>query len=97
MKLHQQIRVQKLQNKNRMVGKTFNPAGHTSESLNLREQAEVNRIKSLSEKEFLKLGDNYAAIDKYKEENDIFCSNSFEQNVFIRNFQSIYNDLKNEN
>lgn len=77
-----------MQNKNRMVGQTFNPAGHTSESLDLREKQEIERIKSLTITEFEKLKKGYADIAKYKEENDIFCSNSFEQNVFIRNFNA---------
>lgn len=94
MKLAREIKIQKLQTKNRMVGKTFNPGGHTSESLDARERAEINRIKSLSKQEFLKLGDNYSKITKYKLENEINISNSFEQNVFIRNFNWKYNELK---
>tara|TARA_R110001606_G_scaffold260183_2_gene407975 strand:- start:28808 stop:29116 length:309 start_codon:yes stop_codon:yes gene_type:complete len=91
------IRIQKLQNKNRMVGKTFNPGGHTSESLNGREKMEVERIKKLSEAEFLELGDNYQKITDYKERENVSYSNSFEQNVFHRNFQKKYLTLKKQN
>ena len=94
MKIARQIKIQRLQSKNRMVGKTFNPGGHTSESLDARELEEVNRIKNLTDDEFLKLGSSYEEIDNYKNENNIFCSNSFEQNVFIRNFQYKYDELK---
>lgn len=88
------IRIQKLQNKNRMVGKTFNPGGHTSKSLDGREKMEVERINNLSEEEFLELGDNYQKIADYKERENVFFSNSFEQNVYLRNFQEKYLNLK---
>lgn len=86
MKISKQIKVQRLQDKNRMVGQTFNPQGHTIESLNGRETEEVARIKSLSPEEFKKLKNYYIEIDQWKEENNIFTSATFEQNVFIRNF-----------
>ena len=86
MKLHREIKVQKLQNKNRMVGQTFNIGGHTSESLDGRERKEIERIKSLTQEEFTKLKNGYKEIDEYKEKNNLFYSNSFKQNVFIRNF-----------
>lgn len=91
------IKIQKLQNKNRMVGQTFNPGGHTSASLDSRESYEIDRIKSLSNEEFIKLGDNYNAIAKYKLDNDEHSSNSFEQNVFIRNFTYLHEQAKKLN
>ena len=88
------IRIQKMQNKNRMVGKTFNPGGHTSESLDLRERQEIERIKNLSQSDFIKLGNQYQALADFKEENNHHYSNSFEQNVFIRNFNLKFANIK---
>ena len=86
MNIRKQIRVQRLQDKNRMVGQTFNPQGHTGVSLKGREMEEVARIELLCPEEFEKLKNNYIAIDRWKKEDNIFTSNSFEHNVFIRNF-----------
>ena len=86
MKLYREIRIQKLQTKNRMVGKTFNPSGHTSQSLDERERLEIARIKQLSNDELNSLREAYKACDLMKLENNIYYSNSFEQNVFKRNF-----------
>lgn len=46
MSLARQIRVQKLQDKNRMVGETFNPSGITSEQIQTREQVFINEWKN---------------------------------------------------
>ena len=80
-----------------MVGKTFNPGGHTSESLDAREKIEDERINNLSEAEFLELGDKYQKIADYKERENLSFSNSFEQNVYLRNFQGKYLNLKKQN
>lgn len=91
MKIYREIRIQKLQTKNRMVGQTFNPSGHTSESLDKREKEEVERINKLSRSEFEELKAAYEAIRKCKLDNNIYCTNSFNQNVFIRNFGHLTN------
>jgi len=80
MKVAREIKIQRLQTKNRMVGQTFNPNGHTSDSLSQREKNEIDLIKNLSDLEY--------------EKRRLFCvfddstnhSNLFETNVFIRNF-----------
>jgi len=46
MSLAREIRIQKLQDKNRMVGQTFNPSGFTSGQLNERERNFVLEMKS---------------------------------------------------
>lgn len=86
MSIARQIRVQKLQNKNRMVGQTFNPSGHTSESLNTREQELINQYKNMLPTQREELYNQFKEMNNWKEKNNIHCSNSFEQNVFMRNF-----------
>ena len=81
-----QIRIQKKQDRNRMVGQTFNPSGHTSESLDLREKNYIKEINSMSEQQQLEIYLSFKEIDEMKEKNNIHYSNSFEHNVFIRNF-----------
>lgn len=88
MSMARTIKIQKLQTKNRMVGKTFNPGGHTSESLSGREKQEIERINNLVQCDFILLGSQYKALADFKEENNHHYSNSFEQNVFLRNFNA---------
>jgi hypothetical protein len=45
MPIRKQIRIQRLQNKNCMVGKTFNPSGITSEQIIIRENNFVHEMK----------------------------------------------------
>jgi hypothetical protein len=80
MSIAREIKINRLQNKNRMTGQTFNVGGHTSESLQEREHKEIEAIKALNAIEY--------------EEKRQYCiwqqkqqgSNLFETNVFIRNF-----------
>jgi hypothetical protein len=51
MSIRKQIRVQRLQDKNRMVGQTFNPSGITSEQIRTREQGFVIEMKSKTQTE----------------------------------------------
>ena len=86
MSLAREIKVQKLQTKNRMVGETFNPNGHTSESLKTREQKYIEEINLLNIEDQIKIHDSFKAIEEWKREENIFMSNSFEHNCFMRNF-----------
>ena len=91
MNIAKQIRIQKLQNKNRMVGKTFNPAAHTSESLKQRELDFIIKCKSISDEERRIMYNEFINIDRFKDLNNIHYSNSFEHNVFMRHFKCLYN------
>ena len=51
MSMRKVIRVQKLQNKNRMVGKTFNPSGITAEQYDAREKNFVKEMQAKSQEE----------------------------------------------
>jgi len=86
MSIAREIKIQRLQNKSRMTGQTFNPGGHTSESLKEREIKLVSEVKAMPEEKQLELYRSYKAVDKMKNENNIYCSNSFEHNAFMRNF-----------
>lgn len=86
MSIAREIRINRIQNKNRMTGQTFNPGGHTSESLATREQELVNKYKAMSKEERKETYTAFRTIEKYKDQHRIFCSNSFEHNAFMRNF-----------
>lgn len=94
--IRKQIRVQRLQDKHRMVGQTFNPGGHTDESLKQREKEVIKETQNMTDAEIIELGDKYKAIEKWKEESKTYGSNSFEHNAFFRNFGWRYNELKKE-
>jgi hypothetical protein len=83
MKIARQIKIQKLQNKNRMTGQTFNPSGITSEQLIQREFEYINKVKQMTDQEQTELFNSFCNIDKWKDENNIYCSNSFEHNCFM--------------
>lgn len=87
MKIAKQIQVQRKQDKNRMVGQTFNPRGITSQQLIDREKSHTNYLLSLTDEEINKMYENFSAIEKWKEEENIFCSNSFEHNNFMRMYR----------
>lgn len=80
MKHAREIKIQKLQTKNRMVGQTFNPSGHTKESLSKRELDWIEKVKKMTLEEYEK----YRLFCVWQNKSD--GSNLFETNVFIRNF-----------
>ena len=90
MSIAREIRINRLQNKNRMTGHTFNPGGHTSESLAKREVELIAKYKAMTEKERQTTYHQFIEIDKWKYEQNIFMSNSFEHNVFMRNFEYLF-------
>ena len=90
MKIARQIKIQRLQDKNRMVGQTFNPSGHTSQSLAERERKLVEEYKNMDAAERLSLYNNFKAWEEYKDQNNIYSSGSFEHNVFMRHFKFMY-------
>lgn len=50
MSIAREIRIQKLQTKNRMTGQTFNPSGATDESLKKRDSDYIDHFYSLTRK-----------------------------------------------
>jgi hypothetical protein len=91
MSIARQIKIQKLQTKNRMVGQTFNPSGHTSESLQAREQEYINKVNNMTSEERKAVYEGFVSIENWKAENNIHCSNDFEHNAFMRNFKHLFN------
>jgi len=51
MSFRQNVRVSKLQSKNRMVGKTFNPSGHTLESLDKMDRECLEEFSLMSDEQ----------------------------------------------
>ena len=51
MSIRKQIRIQKQQTKNRMVGQTFNPSGITSEQIQIRENKFIKEMESKTQQE----------------------------------------------
>ena len=97
MKIARNIKIQKLQTKNRMVGATFNFSGHTSESLDNKAKSINTSLGKMTDQEIIELGDKYKAIEDWKEKDNIFCSNSMEHNLFNTNWGWKYKELKNKN
>ena len=87
MSIARTIRIQKMQTRNRMVGQTFNPGGHTSESLDQREKDYIEKVKALPESEQKKLYDSFKEFEKWKHDNNYHFSNDFDHNCFMRNFR----------
>lgn len=59
MSLAREIKINRLQNKNRMTGQTFNAGGHTSESLKEREQKLITEHKAMSHEQRQEVYNNY--------------------------------------
>ncbi len=51
MSFKSMVRISKLQSKNRMVGKTFNPSGHTIETLDKRDNDFLEEFNLMSDEE----------------------------------------------
>lgn len=81
MSMRKVIRVQKLQNKNRMVGQTFNPSGITAEQYDTREKNFVKEMQAKSQEELQAYYKNMKEMQK-----DWTCSYPWEWSAFERNF-----------
>ena len=81
MSIAKQIRIQRLQDKNRMVGKTFNPSGITAEQIETRERNWVAEMKAKSQEELQAYYKNMQEMKK-----DWNYSYPWEWNAFTRNF-----------
>lgn len=97
MKISREIKIQRLQTKNRMTGQTFNPTGHTAESLDKRERELVEKCNAMSKEERQEMYNNYNAIEQWKDENNYHFSNDFEHNAFMRNFKYQFQNQSHEN
>ena len=86
MSLARQIRVQKIQDKNRMVGETFNSTGITSQQIKTRESIYVEEWKQKTKEERNKMYLQFQAIEEMKHNENLHFSNSWEHNTFMRNF-----------
>lgn len=83
MSIRKQIRIQRIQNKNRMTGKTFNPTGITSEQLRDREIKLRNEWEKLSKVEIQELYDrDFKNLHEFY--NKVRCSYSFELCCLLR-------------
>ena len=88
MSIARQIRVQKLQNKHRMTGATFNPSGVTSEQLAQRERVLIEKWSHLKYNEIVEYyNNNLKSHYQFCEEHQI--SQSFELCVFSRHYHHI--------
>ncbi len=94
MSIAREIRIQRKQNKNRMTGKTFNPGGHTGESLDRRERELVAKCNAMTQAERKVMYDEYREWEQIKEEQRIFVSNTFEHNAFMRHFEREFTELQ---
>jgi len=90
MSLAREIQIQKKQNKNRMVGETFNPSGITGKEIDAREKIFVQNMKNLSHTERAEYWRQVKEIIEYREENNIHCSWAWEWCSFNRHF--VFND-----
>lgn len=83
--LRREIKIQRLQNKNRMVGQTFNPSGITSEKIQERKERFLNEMKSKPPKDRKAYWDGVQKILRERKEHGIHCSWEWEWCVFERN------------
>lgn len=86
MKLHRQIKVQKLQTKNRMTGQTFNPSGITSAQIAEREKEFISIWERRGVNERTEYWGNVLSILEFRKINHIRCSWEWEWCVFSRYF-----------
>ncbi len=85
MSLKRETTIQRLQNKNRMVGQTFNPSGITSKQIQTREKLFISEMKSRSLEERKAYWENVQNILRELKKNKIHCSWEWEWCVFKRN------------
>ena len=81
MSIAREIRIQRLQDKNRMVGQTFNPSGITSAEIDSREKKWVKEMKSKPQEELQAYYKNMKEMQK-----DWHHSYPWEWCAFERNF-----------
>ena len=81
MSIAREIRIQRLQDKNRMVGQTFNPSGITSAEIDSREKKWVKEMKSKPQEELQAYYKNMKEMQK-----DWHHSYPWEWSAFERNF-----------
>lgn len=68
----------------------FNPAGHTSESLDAKAAAIRQEFEGMSEEQRQELYNNFKEIESWRETKNIYCSNSMEHNIFMSSYRTKY-------
>jgi hypothetical protein len=86
MPIAKQIRIQRKQNKNRMVGQTFNPSGITSEMIRIRENGFIIEMKAKTIDERKAYWDNVKIMIDERKANFIHCSWPWQWCAFERHF-----------
>ena len=81
--IKKQIRIQKLQNKHRMVGQAFNPSGITSEQIRTRENNFTDKFDKMTKEERRQYWQNTAKVREIWQ-----GSYPWEWCVFIRHYVS---------
>lgn len=95
MSFRQTVRVSKLQSKNRMVGKTFNPSGHTLQSLDKRDSDFLEEFNLMSDEDKQNRIEGFKPLIKLCKEKG--WSFPFEYNLLERHNLLTIKELKGGN
>lgn len=83
MSLAREIRINRLQNKNRMTGQTFNTSGITSEQIVQRERTWVKEMQSKSQEELQAYRNNMEEMQKGWNHSYPWEWCAFERNFYV--------------
>lgn len=86
MSIAREIKIQRLQDKNRMVGETFNPSGITSKQIGDRETVFITEWQNKTLEERKSYWKGVKEVLNFRKENNIHISWEWEWGAFSRHF-----------